>query len=56
MFDIGVYTYLRALFSFNNDEFGKVSEDSERSFSDSLLVASRVQWYLTCSNIVHPSG
>jgi len=35
--NIGVYAYLRALFSQNNEEFGQVSVDSERAFSDRLL-------------------
>ena len=38
MCDIGVFAYLRALFFWNSDEFGQVSVDSERAFSDSLLV------------------
>ena len=37
MFDIGVYAYLRALFFANSEEFGQVSVDSERAFSDRLL-------------------
>ena len=38
MFDIGVYAYLRALFFGNSEEFGQVSVDSERAFSDRLLI------------------
>jgi hypothetical protein len=34
---IGIYAYLRALFSKNNEESGLVSVDSERAFSDRLL-------------------
>ena len=37
MYDIGVYSYLRALFFRNSEEFGQVSVDSERAFSASLL-------------------
>ena len=37
MFDIGVYAYLRALFFRNSEEFGQVSVDYVRAFSDSLL-------------------
>ena len=37
MFNIGVYAYLRAVFFRNSEEFGQVSVDSERAFSDSLL-------------------
>ena len=37
MCDIGVFTYLRALFFGNSEEFGQVSVDSERAFSDKLL-------------------
>jgi hypothetical protein len=40
MFDIGVYAYLRALFFGNSEEFEQVSVDSERAFSDRLLVPS----------------
>jgi hypothetical protein len=39
MFDIGIYAYLRALFFGKSEEFGQVSKDSERAFSDKLLVA-----------------
>jgi hypothetical protein len=37
MCDIGVFAYLRALFFWNSEEFGQVSADSERAFSDKLL-------------------
>jgi hypothetical protein len=36
--DIGIFAYLRALFFDNSEEFGLVSADSKRPFSDSLLV------------------
>ena len=36
--DIGVFAYLRALFFGNSEEFEQVSVDSERAFSDRLLI------------------